>query len=164
MTSENIQMQEDLIYELKYLGDLIEDNEDRCIFRVTIKNIDKEEMEENFHPKTGTEEEFNKWYKKLQSMPSIKLEDIVKCENPKIHMFEDRNSEVISFKTMFEFDTFYIKLNVWDNLSPNRWYNGLNEWHLDETQYSIYVNLEFSQNKKYLKNWKKNINQFLLSY
>ena len=147
MNSENSQIQEDLIYELKNLGDLLEE---KCTFEITINNIDKEELEENFHPETGSEEEFNKFFKKLESMPSIKLEDIVKCENPKVHMFEDRISEIISFKTIFEFDKFYIKLNVWDDLSPNRWNDSL-----DKTEFCIYTNIEFSQNKKHLKNWKE---------
>lgn len=71
-------------------------------------------------------------------------------------MFKDRITEVISFKAIFEVEEFYIKLNVWDDLSPNRWYNMIGEGHLDDTEYSINVELEFSQDKKYLNIWKEN--------
>jgi len=64
-------------------------------------------------------------------------------------------SEVINFeifgKVTKNGKQYYVKFKVWDDESPNRWYNGIGDRHLDNTEMTIYIRGVYSQNYNRLK-------------
>lgn len=53
------------------------------------------------------------------------------------------DAEVIRFKCKFIYDTVICEIDVYDTLSPNRWYDLPEEENLDSTPYEIVVNIIF---------------------
>ena len=131
---------------IKFLTSLRQEDDYRRKWEIDIENLDKTNYENNF--------EWNKYddevlEKKLAEFDELTIEDILQFENPEIIFFrENLSAEVISFNSILKIKDFYIKFDVYDTLSPNRWYNLPSEDHLDHTSYFIMVNVEYSQNKK----------------
>ena len=70
----------------------------------------------------------------------------IKNKSVNVIDFKELHSEIISFNALLKIGIFYIKLNVTDDLSPNRWHNL--PWENDHTKYNIFIDMKVSPNKK----------------
>ena len=134
---------------INFLSELKNENDHRRTWDINLENIDKTLYEENFD---WSKYEYEVLEKRLTEFDEITFDDILFCENPEIIYFkENLSTEIISFKSIVKIKDFYIKFDVYDTLSPNRWYNLPSEDHLDFTKYSIVVDVEYSLSNAHIK-------------
>ena len=77
------------------------------------------------------------------------FEDILKnLHEVSILKFDEKESEVTRFDAKIIYNNNVIDLQVYDNLSPNRWFNLPSESYLDSTEYQIIVEINFVGKKR----------------
>ena len=81
------------------------------------------------------------------------FEDILKnLHKVAILKFDEKESEVTRFDAKIIYNNNVIDLQVYDNLSPNRWFNLPSESYLDSTEYQIIVEINFVGKKRSIIN------------
>lgn len=130
--------------EIEYLKELYKEKDHRRKWDIKFTNVNREDCEKHFL-KLSTKELYN--------FPEITINDIMVGELEIIECAEPFDSEVIRLNAFVKIKNreLYAKFVVYDDLSPNRWYNLPNEDHLDDTQYTITIRGVVSKTKERLK-------------
>lgn len=147
--------------KIPYLFELLDhDEKNRTIVYDGKGFLDPDDMWENSDGCYHTAE-FSAQVTKVQDEdPLIDIKVLRKCIKDKkaivmVYKNFDRY-DVIGFKVFlrvsgighFPDRIYYVRLHVWDSLSPNRWFNLPME--LDQCEYDVYVDLEYSSKPELL--------------
>jgi hypothetical protein len=132
--------------DMSLLSELKDENDYRRYWDISFHNCDLYDFKKNYNWENGNYEDHEA---KVKEYNIVNFNSLLEKENKILH-YEYKISEVISFKAIIKNKDYYVKLHIYDTLSPNRWYNRSGEDHLDTTEYTIIINATYSKNREIL--------------
>jgi len=132
--------------DMFFLSELKDEYDYRRDWDIYFHNCDLDYFTKNYDWEKGSGEEYDI---KVEEYDVINFNSLLEKEN-KILYYKSKISEIISVEAIIKNKDYYVKLCIYDTLSPNRWYNGIGEEHLDTTEYTIILKATYSKNREML--------------